>query len=243
MGTSIPVVSSTLSWSSRADAEAECQGILRNPATVIGQPIVAGRDFDVMSAILEIHPNAVAKTGVGVQYFFVGRNSNADGIAVSADSVGFWIMRTDGSPVEFSYLESIYPSDDRRKVRDALRGEIRDLRNAFLDGLFVVGAEVRCSISGDHIAFRSKAVVIYEQPHFSQLAYQFVMSEGGWSSISLTNGGQGAFIGDALADRQQAVRWRAFFQRCANLRVGTASESARRPKKIDETYWESGWGA
>ena len=240
MSNAIPVITSTLTWSSRLEAEEECRRILRNPSVVLGQAISGGRELEVMLAILEIHPNANVKRGTGVSFLFIGSNSKADGLTVSKDSIGFWIQRTDGTPVEYSYLESIYPSDQRRKVSDALRAAVRADRNRYKDNRYLALGDIRSDLSGEVVA-RADAVVILEQPAFAQLAFRFAQAEGGWDAIELSNGGSAAFIGDVLSDREQGARWIKFYNTSAKPGIATKSEAARRPKKIDETYWDPAW--
>jgi hypothetical protein len=232
----IPVTSSTITWQKKSDALDECVGILRNGGYALKAPITTARHVDVLNAILEIHPHSSIKRGTGVQYFYVDHVAHVPGVQVASDDIGFWIQRSDGTSVEISYTEAISPSDQRKKVTSALRAAVNAERLAFRDDKFAAGTTVSSDVSGVPFARRDDAIVIYQTPSFSQLAYRFAESEGGWDAISVSQGGGAAFIGDALVDPLVTARWVAFWRTHAVLVLATKSEGARRPRP-DETAW------
>lgn len=189
----------------------------------------------ILNAIVSIHPHAATKIGAGVDHFEVRRLAGTPGVAVSSDSIGFWIHRTDGTGEDFSYLEAIYPSDQRKNVTNALRETINDLRLAFRDGRFATGSAVS-DVSGSVFPSRADATVIYESPSFAQMAYRFAESEGGWGCVSIRAAGSGGYVGEALTDAGQRQRWRDFYTTHARPQLATKSEGAKRPK-TDETAW------
>ncbi|MEC5185897.1 hypothetical protein RCH12_003375 [Cryobacterium sp. MP_3.1] len=239
MAKSKEVVGATLTWPSRIAAEAECLAILRDPRYADGTPIDDERHVLVLTEILGIHQNAEVKAGVGVRHFYVGNNKNADGVQVAEDSIGIWIRRTDKSTTEFSYIESIYPSDHEKKVADALRAAIEDLRYGYRQTRFSAGGAVLSDKSGEAFSSRAAACVVYENPAWSQLVYRFAESEGGADNIELLTekGNDDAYVGDALHDPAVRERWREFYLKYARPLLMTRSEQSRRPKKIDKTAW------
>ena len=239
MALSKEVRGATLTWPSRMAAETECRAILRDPRYADGTSIDDERDVLVLTEILGIHQNAEAKVGVGVMHFYVGKNKNAGGVQVTEDSTGIWIRRTDESTTEFSYMESIYPSDQEKKVADALRAAIEDLRYGYRQARFSAGVPVLSDKSGEAFSNRAAACVVYENPAWSQLVYRFAESEGGVDNIELLTekGNDDAHVGDALHDPAVRERWREFYRQYARPQLMTKSEQARRPKKIDKTAW------
>jgi hypothetical protein len=118
----------------------------------------------------------------------------------------------------------------------ALKAAVDGERLAYRDSRFVPGGIVTSDISGAPFARRADAIVIYQNPSFSQLAFRFAESEGGWNAIAVSQGGKSAFIGDALVDSGVESRWLTFWRTHAVLSLATKSEGAKRPR-ADETGW------
>ena len=231
----IPVTTSTRTWPTRLAAEEECLDILRNSGYAPGERVTGLNHIDVLAGLAAIHPHAADKIGSGIDYFTVEHISGLPGQDVSPDSIGFVLHQNDGTEVDFSYLEAIYPSDQKQRVTNALKSEVEDLRHAYRDMRFA-GGSASSDISATVFAKRRDANVIYTSPSFSQLVYRFAESEGGWNAIDVQSGGGTAFIGDELVDAAVRQRWRTFFQAHAQPRLATRSEGARRPR-VDETAW------
>jgi hypothetical protein len=231
-----PVITATLRWETRQAAEQDCLRILRRSGYRAGDTVTDPAHVAVLDAILSIHPHVASKTGSGVRHYEVRPLAGTAGTEVSSDSISFWIIRTDGSAEDFSYIEAIYPSDQKKNVTNALRASINDLRIAFRDSRFASGSTTS-DVSGATFPNRASATVIYESPSFAQLAFRFAESEGGWDEVSVQAGGAGPFVGEALTDSGQLARWREFFRAHARPMLATRSEGARRPK-TDEAAWK-----
>jgi len=231
----ISVVTPNLRWPTRLAAEEACLQILRNSGYAVGARVTNAGDVEVLTEILAIHPHAAEKIGSGVDHFSIEQMSGTPGQAVSADSIGFVIHHTDGSRVDFSYVEAIYPSDQKRRVTAALKSSVDDLRLGFRDARFA-GGSATSDVSGVAFGSRAEASVIYNNPSFSQLAYRFAESEGGWNAIDVESGGSSLQIGDVIVDSAARQRWRDFFQTHARPTLATRSEGASR-RRVDETAW------
>jgi hypothetical protein len=120
-------------------------------------------------------------------------------------------------------------------VTAALKSAVDDLRLGFRDARFAGGSAVS-DVSGAAFGSRAEASVVYNNPAFSQLAYRFAKSEGGWNAIDVESGGSSLQIGDVIVDSAMRQRWRDFFQTYARPALATRSEGARRPR-VDETAW------
>ncbi|QIZ99423.1 DCL family protein [Leifsonia sp. PS1209] len=230
-----PVKTSTLEWPTRQAAEADCLRILRGGRYQPGDIVADPSDVAIISAILSIHPHARDKVGAGVDHFSVRTIAGVPGTEVSEATIGFWLTRVDGSEVDFSYVEAIYPSDQKRRVTSALRAEVDDLRLSYRQARFEE-AVVASDRSGAPFTERSAAAVIYENPSFSQLAFRFAESEGGWDDIEVLSGESKAFVGDRLASPNVRARWRRFYSRYARPKLVTKSESSKR-SRVDESAW------
>ncbi|MCU4671805.1 DCL family protein [Microbacterium fluvii] len=225
----------TRQWPTRIAAETECLQILRHSGYSVGARVTNPDHIAVLSGLVAIHPHSAEKTGSGIDFFTIEQMAGTPGQTVSSDSIGFVIHHVDGRKVDFSYVEAIYPSDQKRRVTNALKAEIDDLRLQFRDSRFA-GGSAKSDVSGNPFARRSDASVIYDNPSFSQLAYRFAESEGGWNAIDVESGASNAFIGDALIDPAVRQRWRDFFGSHARLQLATRSEGASRPR-ANETAW------
>jgi hypothetical protein len=230
------VVTTKIAWRTRTEALAECNDILRNAGYPLKTPITKPRHVDVLNGILEIHPHSVAKIGPGVDHFYIDKVASAPGVQVADDDLGFWILRSDGTPVDISYNEAISPSDQKKQVTSALKAAVNNDRLAYRDARFASRAVVTSDISGAPFRRRADATVIYQSPSFSQLAFRFAEAEGGWNAIGVSQGGRSAFIGDELVDAGVESRWLTFWRTHAVLALATKSEGARRPR-ADETAW------
>ncbi|HEV7950251.1 MAG TPA: DUF3223 domain-containing protein, partial [Glaciihabitans sp.] len=102
-------------------------------------PISDPVHIDILSGLAEIHPHAVEKVGGGIDHFTIERMTGTAGQTVSTDSIGFVLHHVGGGRVDFSYLEAIYPSDQKRRVTGALKSEVEDLRLAFREARFADG--------------------------------------------------------------------------------------------------------
>ncbi|MCR5882171.1 DCL family protein [Rhizobacter sp. J219] len=72
----------------------------------LGQRVTESADHADLSALLQVYdgvlPPGEAKAGMGIEYFSKQRNS---GEGWSTD--GFHVHRTDGSSVDFSYIQAV----------------------------------------------------------------------------------------------------------------------------------------
>ena len=72
----------------------------------LGERVTESADHADLSALLQVYdgvlPQGEAKGGVGIEYFSKQRNS---GEGWSTD--GFHVHRTDGSSVDFSYIQAV----------------------------------------------------------------------------------------------------------------------------------------
>ena len=231
----IPVVTANRSWPSRRAAEKACLHILRNSGYGLSARLTDPEHIAVLTEIVSIHPHAADKIGSGIDHFTIEQMAGAPGQTVSTDAIGFTIHRVDGSRVDFSYVEAIYPSDQKRRVTSALKSAVDDIRLAFRDSRFASGS-ASSDVSGELFGSRAEASVIYMEPAFSQLAYRFAEREGGWNAINVDAGTNTAQIGDVLVDPAVRERWRDFFRLHARPILATRSEGARRPR-TNETAW------
>jgi hypothetical protein len=189
----------------------------------------------MLRQVLDLHPDAAEKIGPGVDYFFVGLTSDGDKFNVRPDATGIWIMRVDGSKVDFSYRTCINnhtpESDAKEGLRLAVERRRLDYRERRIDeGTFA------SDISGTVFADREDAWVIHDDPSWGQLTFRFAESEGGWDRILVHSGVGAVQIGSHLMDSAVHASWLDFYDAHANRLLATASEAASRPRPPQDAW-------
>jgi hypothetical protein len=194
-------------YRSKAAARSEFQRILHD--TPLGRPI-EGDDAELVGLLISEgrHPEAAEKIGPGVA-----------GVVVRPASYGqrcFWLLRVDGTEVDFSYLTALNgPANVKTEVVWALREEIGAQIQAFRDETAPVSLCELCLQPADGVVH-----VDHAEPTFDQLATRFAEAAGGWDGISVECVGA---YGRRLKDRGLAEVWRVYHLRDARLRVVHAS--------------------
>ena len=177
-------------------------------------PIDASSDreaYRFLIAFLRRHPDAEAKIGCGIAWFFV-RTNNCDGFL----SRGWWLHRTDGTEVHFKENDCITLPKGRTSVmktcRDAVVLQIRAFRDQERRRL---GLFMACPITGEKV-FTGLAHVDHAPPVFEQLVETWMNEEGlAFEEVKFDVSGPGG----GFADKDLEKRWKAFHYRHAELRL------------------------
>jgi len=163
--------------------------------------------------LLESHPNAKEKIGVGIEYVRIAK--------VQYNTKSFELVRTDGSTEFFSYTKRINaPKTDFTKLREACRQAIQeDLRNvklAYFDRFSKKG-QVKCQESGD-LAKYEELNVDHRQPNtFSVIVDRFVeLNKLDLKKIKYLQIDGGP---NELADENLKEEFRQYHRDKANLRI------------------------
>lgn len=99
------------------------------------------------------HPDWKQKQGVGIDSVVIRYNSTAYG-----SCRGFWLIRTDKSEVDISWIACITPPSPMKCLAQAARYEIVDQRNEFSKRYFKSTSERFCAVSGVRISRRTSQV-------------------------------------------------------------------------------------
>lgn len=179
---------------------------------------LTGQDSDDVKTLITVgrHPNSVAKIGSGIDHVFIRRNDFG--------TRGFWLSRTDGTQVDFSYLTAIdgAPSVEK-EVKAALRREIEDQITDFRAST----TTSTCELCGAAFGGSDETHVDHAEPTFDALAKQFVDHVGGWGQLPVRCIG---VSGRYLDTPDQSADWRAFHQETARLRVTHKACNLSRPR-------------
>lgn len=141
-------------WPTRGDAIDHFRDVRdRHP---IGAPISDPSDHDDLLSLLERYDLAITdgpgKIGSGVGHFETRVN-----ITNGGRTVGFWVVRQDGSETDFSFIRAVNaaPKREIEQLADACRGavysEVLSAKNLY----FAIHADaegyVTCPITGDQV--------------------------------------------------------------------------------------------
>lgn len=231
----IPVVLPSFTWSSKSVAFVAFRSLHDGNSYAVYDRISDPEHDLMLRELLDLHPDAANKIGIGVDYFYVGRTKDGDKVNVRPDATGIWIKRTDGSEVDFSYRTCINNHTDESNAKEGLRIAVEDRRLAYRESRVAEGTLVS-DISGASFASRESASVIYVNPAWGQLTYRFAQIEGGWGAIAVHSGRGSVAIGSHLLDPSVEARWLEFWDAHARLSLATPSEAASRPR-TPQTDW------
>lgn len=165
-------------------------------------------DESFMRDVLALHPESEQKIGVGVARIEVRQNMG---------SRGFWVVRTDGSATDFSFLACLTPPTHEHDVRRALRTAVRDQVRAFRDRELVPGA--RCAVTMELLD--GLEVHVDHDPPFEDLVRAFMAARGlSFGDMAVVATADGA-TDTVLADHALAAEWSVYHAEHARLRLTT----------------------
>ena len=167
--------------------------------------------------LLELHPEADEKIGIGVDHFEV-RTNRVNGGATP----GFWVVRCDGSATDFSYKSCIdgkkqAPKDEFiRACRQAIQAHITEDRQRF----FAEAPAPTCALTGVPLTHKTAHVDHCPPYTFARIVEAFVVLHG--LDINnprlIDNGGDGVMI-PTFADLTLREKFIQFHNNHAKLRV------------------------
>lgn len=167
-------------WATRGDAVDHFRDLRdRQP---IGVPISDPSDHDDLLSLLERYDLAITdgpgKVGSGVGHFETRVNFTNGG-----RTVGFWVVRHDGSETDFSFIRAVNaaPKREIEQLSDACRGavysEILSAKNLH----FAIHADaegyVTCPITGDLVTLHNCGLE-YVGLRFAQIVSNFAEAQG-----------------------------------------------------------------
>ncbi|MFD3997151.1 DUF3223 domain-containing protein [Streptomyces sp. NPDC058583] len=140
---------------------------------------------------------------------------------------GFRVIRTDGTHVDFSYLECLKPRTFRQQVLNVMGDEVKQTKTDYFESRRAAGT-LHSDSSGQLLDTANTAVSPFQGPSFNEIATEFAESLGGWEAIELTSSaeqGLGRFV-----DRDLAQRWFDHHRSRAVFGLLTQQESRRLPR-------------
>lgn len=183
---------------------------------------LAGDDDELVRLLIHDgnHPHIADKVGPGIAAVVVRRSTYG--------TRGFWIIRTDGTEVDFSYLTALSGAPSREKTaKAALRQEVGWQIAAFRDRHALSEGSADCGLCSEPVTADS-VHVDHDDPTFDQLATRFAESVGGWDQLAVECFGD---VGRRLRDRSLAAAWQSLHETTARLRLTHRRCNLTRPRK------------
>jgi hypothetical protein len=184
-----------------------------------------GNDLeDVLTLILR-HPDYVEKYGCGIRSIVVRNNP------IFYKTKGFWIIRTDGSETDVSYLRCIDGCDKPigHWIHMACRAAIEMQVVEFKREAFRVSDFATCKLTGQSVTW-GQCHVDHASPLFRELVASFFESHPVDLSDSLFYRHGDGDCSVQFADRALTERWQHYHRVHANLRIVTVQANLRRKK-------------
>lgn len=172
-----------------------------------------GADFRLCLALLERHPRSKTKIGCGVAMIEVRDN------LIYPGNRCLWLVRTDGSETDWSYLECLKASSHRDDVLWAMRSLVVDQVLHFKNVAYAGRSTVPCAVTGKPV-LAEDCHVDHAPPVFVELAESFAERMGGFECIDIVDGRDGE-IGCTFEDDVVERAWQTFHRRQAKLQIVT----------------------
>jgi len=171
-----------------------------------------GQDFLFVHGLLERHPRAEKKIGVGVKRLWVG--------TVLFGAPGFYLMRMDGSTTEFSYKKCVSPNtapyrDLIRAFRDSVDDKVEEARRNAL----VNDASAICPFTHEDMRLPGNCHIDHAPPWTFRAIVSHFMRQGKLTvdDIHLHGHGDGEMIRHLSLEMNR--EWRFFHSERAVLRA------------------------
>jgi hypothetical protein len=207
----------------RKAAETAIRAVLNG--SQLNTPLAGDEDLLIRS-LVTYHPTAADKIGPGITAIEVR--------IIDYGARGFWLSRSDGSAVDFSYKKALDGAPNHRAlVISALRHEVRDQIEEFRRRHFATYADldgaVICPLTQQRVFMGPEAHVDHSDPSFVELAERYADTVGGFDGLQTVAAADG--IGHRLADRDRADEWQQYHRQLAVLRVVHRSANLARFKR------------
>lgn len=155
--------------------------------------------------LLQHHPDAEQKIGAGVVRFWVQVNP------VYSNTRNFWLLRTDGTSTDFSFLECLSPSTPMQRFHRACRAAIAPDIMAFKARFFEQHPQYVCPYTGEPLSLRHSH--LDHAISFASLVAQFIaVRQIEVATVTIAGRVEDGTCLDRFVDHDLEQTWRAFHQ-------------------------------
>lgn len=180
-------------------------------------------DAEFMTDIIKMHPKADYKIGSGIECFVIRQNYKYP------TTRNFWIIRTDGSETDFSYLECISPNTKLAKFKNACRDVVKEYVIDFKCNNLTEDSV--CPITGELL--KDNVHVDHEPPNtFDVIVNNFIKENNiDVNKVKLESYNDGE-SGDVFSDAILAAYFYAYHEDNAKLRLVSVKANLSVIKKM-----------
>ena len=183
--------------------------------------VINENDTVFILKILKHHHEFVKKCGIGIKHLEIRLNPSWNG-----PTLGFWIIRTDNSEVDISWVNALKPEGSpsiKEDISNAARYEISSQIHEFHNN----GACNLCELCG-HIMTRGYQLNVDHIKPFEELFYDFCIENNlTYSDIKTRDLG----LESQFYDRNLANKWIEYHKNKATLRLTHKLCNLKRCKK------------
>lgn len=177
--------------------------------------ILNRQDAEFMLDLFTYHASYTQKAGVGIHHVSIRKNP-------PYGTMGFWIIRTDGTETDISYLECLRGSSKRKEFERACRAAVHPYILAFKQDFFdhLCGDSCYCPYTGEGIDYDT-AHVDHRRPRtFRAILDSFIAHEGlDVDKVEVLGKGLDGVMGNTLADEELEQRWITYHNQYADLQI------------------------
>jgi hypothetical protein len=178
---------------------------------------IGEQDSPLLRALLERHPEAHQKIGIGIKRFFRA--------AAIYGTDCFWLERDDGTRTDFSYQscvdakgKSLY-QEFAEACKEAVQPELTAAKKKHFAQHGNADGVVRCEITGELIAY-SEAHLDHKKPlTFQVIVISFVTANNIEITPGILSRPSDAQFATTFLDKGIEESFRAFHRRIASLRI------------------------
>ena len=219
----MPIDVGHLHFASLIDATNYIREILWNhkPGDRVDEP----QSIMDLTALINRHPEAGQKIGVGLRAFFVDKDESG--------SRCFWLERTDGSRTDFSFHACIkgQPRSVEKEFSKACRQAIRaDLKKAKETHFEIHGnqlGQVSCELTGKMITIEEAHLDHMPPMTFQVIVESFLTANAIVPNQSMLTEMKDAQFSTIFTDKELERNFQIYHHKIARLRILAASENLR----------------
>jgi hypothetical protein len=173
-----------------------------------GAPAIpVGPIHDFVEDLLNLHEDAIAKIGPGIDHFRVDPASAwKTAVPVKPSNRTLVVVRVDGTEEDWSWTGIVTKPTATTQVRSALRNAVYDIIQKMKSDAFTSGPVI-CARTGKAIGSPNEMQIRHHSLSFAKLTDDFAASIGGWGVIGTMSTGAGAEVSDPAIK----TAWVAYF--------------------------------
>lgn len=178
---------------------------------------INGENHDLLLAVLERHPEAQQKIGVGIKRFYKAPTDKGTNC--------FWVERTDGTKTDFSYLTAVKAKDKSlyqefsEACRNAVSNDLTKAKEMFFMENADENGKVECEITGDKIAIYESHLDHKKPMTFQVIVNTFILANNITLSKQMISASKDQQFEKEFTDQVIKAKFIDYHHKIAQLRI------------------------